>query len=487
MIGIVRYMKTIYKQTILTMAALFLAAFNTKAVVFTNLYNFSALVSATNRDGASPYAGLFWSSNFLYGTAYQGGTNGNGTVFKVNADGTGFTNLHNFSVLVSATNYDGVNPFASLVFSSNSLYGTTQQGGKNGNGAIFKVNTDGTGFTNLYSFSKLAFGTNSDGYFISSGMVLSSNAITLYGTAELGGTNGNGSVFRINTDGTSFTNLHSFTFTSIIGNTNTDGANPVAKLTLSGNTLYGTTYGGGGGGNGAVFKVNTDGTGFTNFYNFTSIINNNTNTDGANPQAVLVLSGNTLFGTTQHGGSGGEGTVFKVNTDGTQFTNLYSFTALLSAKNSDGANPKAGLVLLGNALYGTTPLGGSGGQGTVFKVNNDGTQFTNLYNFTALNNNTNSDGAAPTADLTLSGNSLYGTTPMGGSGGSGTLFALILPLPNLNIQLISSAAVLTWTNSNFTLQTAPVVTGSYTNIPGANSPYTNAIIGSQKFFRLQAN
>jgi hypothetical protein len=57
----------------------------------------------------------------------------------------------------------------------------------------------------------------------------------------------------------------------------------------------------------------------------------------------------------------------------------------------------------------------------------------------------------------------------------------------LNIQLISSAAVLSWTNSTFSLQAAPVVTGSYTNIPGANSPYTNVITGSQKFFRLQAN
>src|SRR5438270_518090 len=76
--------------------------------------------------------------------------------------------------------------------------------------------------------------------------------------------------------------------------------------------------------------------------------------DGANPLAGLVLSGNTLYGTAQSGGSSGYGTVFAVNTDGTGFTNLHSFTARNTfGANSDGANPAAGLVLSGNTLYGT--------------------------------------------------------------------------------------------------------------------------------------
>ena len=68
----------------------------------------------------------------------------------------------------------------------------------------------------------------------------------------------------------------------------------------------------------------------------------------------MILSGNTLYGTATDGGSSGNGTVFAVNTDGTGFTNLHSFTALdLYYTNSDGANPYAGLILSGNTLYGT--------------------------------------------------------------------------------------------------------------------------------------
>ena len=111
----------------------------------------------TNSDGAVPYAGLVLSGNTLYGTANSGGTFGNGTVFAVNTDGTGFTNLHSFTatapVLRLYTNSDGANPWAGLILSGNTLYGTALCGGSSGNGTVFAVNTDGTGFTNLHSFT----------------------------------------------------------------------------------------------------------------------------------------------------------------------------------------------------------------------------------------------------------------------------------------------------------------------------------------------
>jgi len=88
---------------------------------------------------------------------------------------------------------------------------------------------------------------------------------------------------------------------------------------------------------------------FTNLYNFTG------GSDGASPEAGLILSGNTLYGTARPGGSSSNGTVFAVQTDGTGFTNLHSFTAMSGSlsTNSDGAAPYAGLILLGNTLYGT--------------------------------------------------------------------------------------------------------------------------------------
>src|SRR2546428_10366169 len=61
----------------------------------------------------------------------------------------------------------------------------------------------------------------------------------------------------------------------------------------------------------SVFAVNTDGTGFANLHSF----NPNLGSDGANPHAGLILSGNTLYGTAAGGGSAGNGTVFAVNTD----------------------------------------------------------------------------------------------------------------------------------------------------------------------------
>src|SRR5258706_9545402 len=67
------------------------------------------------------------------------------------------------------------------------------------------------------------------------------------------------------------------------------------------------------------------------------------------------------------------------------FTTLHSFTALLGpGTNSDGASPYAGLILSGNTLYGTTSDGGSSVWGTVFRVNTDGTGFTNLHSFNSL-------------------------------------------------------------------------------------------------------
>src|SRR5438876_621900 len=101
----------------------------------------------------------------------------------------------------------------------------------------------------------------------------------------------------------------------------------------------------------------------TTLHNFTASPTNSsgihTNSDGANPFGGLILSGNTLFGTAQNGGTNGQGTVFVVNTNGTGFTSLYSFTAAPFGTNNDGANPRT-LILSGSTLYGTANGGGSG-------------------------------------------------------------------------------------------------------------------------------
>src|SRR6266436_5679386 len=208
-----------------------------------------------------------------------------------------------------------------------------------------------------------------------------------------------------------FTNLYGFTGGS-------DGGAPYAGLILSGNTLYGTTTAGGSSSNGTVFAVNTDGSGFTNLYGFTG------GSDGGIPNAGLILSGNILYGTASAGGGSGNGTVFAVNTDGSGFANLYGFTG-----GNDGGIPTASLILSGSILYGTTTAGGGSGNGTVFAVNTDGSGFANLHRFTGGN-----DGGDPYAGLILSSNTLYGTAAGGGSSGNGTVFSQILTPPAITPQ-----------------------------------------------------
>lgn len=385
------------------------------AQTLTTLHSFDAVVGVSNKDGALPYAGLIRSSNTLYGTTYSGGKFGKGSIFAVNVDGTGFTNLHSFSALVGPfrTNADGANPWAALVLSGNTLYGTAEEGGhpiKAGAGTVYAINTDGSGFTNLHSFAI------SEGIQPGGSLVLSGN--TLYGTCATGSSNNFGTVFALNTDGSGYTILHAFT--------GSDGKQPMGGLVLSGTNLFGTTLIGGTGSSGTIFCLSTNGTGFTNLHIFTAMVSN-TNSDGAMPMNTLALSSNTLYGTTYKGGAAGNGVLYSINTDGTGFTNFHTFTAFNTLSNLDGANPYGTLFLSGTNLYGTATAGGSGTNGTVFSVNPDGSAFTVLYNFGRFSAGlTNSDGAAPMSGM-VSDNTLFGVTHFGGTGGSGTVFSLPLP------------------------------------------------------------
>lgn len=266
-------------------------------------------------------------------------------------------------------------------------------------GTIFSVATNGTGFTNLFVFN----GDGSSGENPIARLVLSGN--TLYGTTQYGGTSNCGTIFMVNTDGTGFTILRDFA--------GSDGAYPSTPLTLSGTTLYGTTCNGGVSNNGTIFKINCDGSGFVVLKGFTG-------EDGANPSGTLLLSGTTLYGTTMWGGSFDSGTVFEINTDGTGFNVLSEFMYLTN--NFDTGLPSGDLALSGSTLYGTTQSGGAYGAGTVFQVNTDGTSYAVLKSFRG----DYSDGGYPSGGLVLSGTTLYGATPAGSCGNFGTLFGLSL-------------------------------------------------------------
>jgi uncharacterized repeat protein (TIGR03803 family) len=469
-----RFVETWIRVLVLIMGGLLV--FPVRAQSFTNLHAF-----ASNGDGANPWGALVLSHNTLYGTTAMGGAAQGGTIYAVNTDGSGYTNLHDFT-----TADDGGNPYDGLTISGNTLYGTASVGGTLGYGNVYSVNTDGSNFKIVYSFG------GTDGSTPWGGLVLSGN--TLYGTTKAGGalTRGSplGTVFKINTDGSGFATMHTFG-----GN---DGANPIARLILSGNSLYGSTQQGGSSGSGTLFSININGTGFTNFYNFTTTTGPaQVNTDGASPWAPLFLSRNTLYGTAYSGGMFGFGTVFSVNPDGTGFTTIHSFSSA-NQPNQDGGNPVGGVILSGDTLYATAEVGGSGGAGTVFSVKTNGTAFFPLYNFSQIStlNAPNSDGAYPVAGLVLSGTTLYGTANTGGPSGYGSVFSVPIPAgpPELGISRSAANVIITWSTNitGFTLQSTTnldspsfwsTVSPGPTVVNGQNT-VTNPISGNQQFYRL---
>ena len=219
---------------------------------------------------------------------------------------------------------------------------------------------------------------------------------TTAGSYAEGSVNSFGTVFRVATNG-ALTTLVAF------DNSNNGPFWPLAGLTLgSDGNFYGTTSYGGGGGSGTVFKVTTNGT-LTTLYSFSR------GNDGGIPHASVTLGNDgNFYGTTYEGGSGGKGTMFGITADG-------ALTTLVSFAGSTGENPLAGLTLGNDGnLYGTTPYGGNIGAGTVFRATTNGTLFT-LVVF-----NGGSNGADPTAGLTLGNDgNFYGTT-----GNNGTVFKM---------------------------------------------------------------
>jgi uncharacterized repeat protein (TIGR03803 family) len=179
---------------------------NVHAVFGFGAFNIVHTFGAGDPDGVFPYSRLLASSNTLYGTTFNGGTNGSGTIFSISIDGTGFKILHSFTPLLGYdyTNSDGATPGqGSLVLLGRTLYGTTPTGGTSGYGTVFAINTDGTGFATLHSF------TGADGSEPDGALLLSSNV--LYGETSDYPTAGFGTLFSLNIDGTTFTTLHTFT------------------------------------------------------------------------------------------------------------------------------------------------------------------------------------------------------------------------------------------------------------------------------------
>ncbi len=335
-------------------------------------------------DGRAPYPGVVRdSAGNLYGTTNSGGFDGRGVVYKLDASGKE-TVLHTF------TTREGKNPQGVIRDPAGNLFGVTQGGGLGRAGTVFRLDTSGK-LTALYQFTGGA-----DGGTPVSGVIRDSQG-NIYGTTLLGGTANLGVVYMVATGG-SETVLHTFT--------GSDGAFPYSGVLRdpAGN-LYGTARSGGAGYSGLVYKIDAAGR-ETVVHAFTD------RADGWSPYAGLTADAEgNLYGTTYQGGPGA-GTLFKLDSAGHE-TLLHTFTG-----GTDGEQPSANVIRdsAGN-FYGTTQFGGTANAGVVFKVDATGEE-TVLYSFSG-----GADGAQPVAGLVrdAAGN-LFGTTENGGNANLGVVF-----------------------------------------------------------------
>lgn len=369
---------------------------------------FSVVHSFTGgTDGIHPMAGLVMdSAGNLYGTTTSGGNFGEGTVFEYSSTGVE-------TVLYSFTGgADGGDPEASLLMIGSALYGTTVSGGASGAGTVFEVTLAGKQ-TVLYSFT----GKN-DGSAPGASLVRDS-AGNLYGTTNLGGTLGDGTVFKLvhpKAPSTVWTEQVLYSFGA-----GQDGTNPVAGVSFdSAGNLYGTTSTAGQYGNGNVFQLKPSGSTWTEniLHQFEML------SDGGIPYAGIVTdhAGN-LYGATTDGGAGGEGggTIFEMSPSNGSWT----FAVLYALPGWGVSGSFRNLLVSGSKIYATTHCDGASSSGTVYELTRSpkgGWTYTSLYVFTG-----GTDGLYSFSNLVLARTGdLYGTTIYGGAYGNGGLFKIHL-------------------------------------------------------------
>ncbi|MBV8531812.1 MAG: hypothetical protein JO104_10875 [Candidatus Eremiobacteraeota bacterium] len=340
------------------------------------VYDFNG--STGSKDGSHPSGALLNAGGTLYGLTQNGGTNGQGTMYSLSLGGKE-TVIHNFGangdgkvpsgalIHVNGALYgdtqgsnnstncgsvfaadlaghekfvylfrgkpNGCAPYGSPVQVGKELYGTTYDGGRNGMGSIFHLQTNGTGEKLDHSFPP--------------GGTLPQTALLdvkgdLFGTTSVGGTQDGGALFKL-VHGKVHT-LHNF-------GGNSDGNTPVADLIDVKGTIYGTTHTGGSSGTGTVFAV-TRGGKYKVIYSFGPP----TLGDGNYPHGALIDVGRTLYGTTEQGGAYGYGAIYSITRSGHEKV-LYSFGKNLT-HGSDGYDPQSSLIEANGTLYGTTNQGG---------------------------------------------------------------------------------------------------------------------------------
>jgi uncharacterized repeat protein (TIGR03803 family) len=505
-------------QTITAVGTLF--RINVDGTGYRILHNFDYNTpdGSGNNDGVYPEEAPLVIGNSIVGTTVAGGTFDNtqhssGTIYSYgNALGLTSTNysiIHTFTYsLYPFTNtIDGVSPYCKLVQVSNTLFGTTGEGGiskdtsvANGNGCIFKVNPDGSGYSILRTFLDT---DATNGISLFTGLTVGESTATntlLYGvTTEGGGPSNLGVIYRIATDGSGFKVIYRF------DDNPADGGSSSSRLAYANGKLFGSTVSQISGG--AIYSINTDGSGFvrlTNAGSMRSIV------------SPLTIYSNTLYGAAKYNTANREsGFIFSIKTDGTGYQVLHNFQG---SGLGDGADPNGALTLLTNntkivlrccpqstysymlcrcvqlvtvsntVLYGTTTTGGAANYGTIYALPLNVASATNSVNWlpiTSPENNSfffspaNISFTVDTASLGSVGEVDYytGSTLIGTATSYPYSFNWINPSPGSN----QITAVLSDTNGNITAASILdifVASGFHPTITYSNYPTPNPISNS---------
>jgi uncharacterized repeat protein (TIGR03803 family) len=396
----------------------------------------SPATNSDNFDGCNPLSTpVIGQDGTLYGNMAGCGRFGNGTAYSFSSAGGKkvYKVLHTFSAARSdgVTNFDGMDPRGDTVQDSDgNIYSTASLGGSGGCGTVYSISSAGV-FKMLHGFTATdANGFNHGGCSPFRGVILGSDG-ALYGATFSGGSHGDGAIYKLNTDGSSFTVLHEFA-----GGTR-DGIRGNTDLTEIGSTIYGVTSAGcsinaSSFGEGCIFSISENGAIYGIVYDFRNSI-------CSSPHGGVTLGpDNMLYGTTVAGGANGDGCIYRVGVDGSDFQVLWSFSAttgtegvLQGGTNLDGADP-IGLLIVGQdgRLYGTAEAGGSNGNGTMFAIDTSG-NFSLLRSFDAIDSvGENAYGAAIDASLVETSAGVFvGVAGNGGGGvnGTGAIFTLTLP------------------------------------------------------------
>lgn len=380
-------------------------------------------------DGAEPQTGIVFNRDNpnvpsdLGVTAMGGDSNNDGTLYGLTkGKGGSWTE----SVLYSfkgGSNGDGSEPTGLVLIAhtaTDSTLVSTAAGGTSNNGAAIALTPTSSGVwkeTFVYSFGGTPDGANP------SGNPLVDTQGNIYGTTSAGGTNGLGTVYRLQPKGSSYSESILYSF----GSGKSDGAHPMAGLILDKKgALYGTTVKGGSAGYGSVFKLTPSGSGYTEsiLYSFQGAPK-----DGAYPYGGLtpvggglsLIAGGKVIGMTSSAGSHGGGIAYEVgptSSGGYKESVLWNFGSV----SGDGTDPHGGVCVnkKTGVIAGTTVAGGSGGSsgfGTFFTLTPSGTTYKeSVYSFTGT------DGANPYGGPSVDGNGdIYLTTAEGGKKNKGAV------------------------------------------------------------------